>query len=123
MKIVTIIVRILLGLMFFAGGLAFFFMKMPEQHLEGNAEAFTRVMMTSHYMQVVKCFEITGGFFLLLGRYVPLGLTLLGPVIVNILLCGILINSAGLIPGIVVSVLGLFLLWRYRSAFAGLVKP
>lgn len=125
MKIATIIVRVLLGLMFFVLGLDFFFhfLKMPQPQLQGNAADFMKVMFSSHYIHVVKVFEVTGGFFLLIGRFVPLGLTLLGPVIVNILIYGILIDSSGLIMGIVVAALALFLVFRYRSAFAGLVKP
>lgn len=123
MKIATIIVRVLLGLLFFGLGLAFFFVKMPEPQLHGNAADFMKVMFSSHYIHVVKVFEITGGFFLLLGRYVPLGLTLVGPVIVNILIYDILMDSSGLIMGIVVAAMALFLVWRYRSNFAGLVKP
>ena len=62
------------------------------------------------------------GVLLLLGRKVPLGLTLLGPVIVNILCFHVLMAPAGLPMAIVVSLLALFLLWRYREHFAGLVK-
>ena len=64
-----------------------------------------------------------GGLLLLIGRYVPLGLTLLGPVIVNILLFHIFLEPSGLPMAIVVAVLALFLLCRYRTNFAGLVKP
>ena len=64
-----------------------------------------------------------GGLLLLIGRYVPLGLTLLGPVIVNILLFHIFLDPSGLPMALVVAVLALFLLWRYRANFAGLVKP
>jgi hypothetical protein len=51
-----------------------------------------------------------------------LGLTLLGPVIVNIVCFHALMAPAGLPMALVVSFLALFLLWRYRGHFAGLVK-
>ena len=60
---------------------------------------------------------------LLIGRFVPLGLTILGAIIVNILLFHILMAPEGFPPAIVVTVLELFLLWRYRDAFAGLLRP
>ena len=66
--------------------------------------------------------QFGGGLLLLIGRYVPLGLTLLGPVIVNILCFHIFLESNGLPIALVVSVLALFLLWRYRTNFAGLVQ-
>jgi len=53
---------------------------------------------------------------------VPLGLTLLAPVIVNIVCFHVLMAPAGLPMALVVSFLALFLLWRYRGHFAGLVK-
>ena len=50
-------------------------------------------------------------------------LTILGAIIVNILLFHILMAPEGFPPAIVVTVLELFLLWRYRDAFAGLLRP
>jgi hypothetical protein len=57
------------------------------------------------------------------GRWLALGLTLLGPVIVNILAFHVLMAPAGLGMAIVVTALALFLVWRYRENFAGLVRP
>ena len=125
MKIITIIARVLLGLLFFVFGLNFFlhFMPMPTTPPPGQAGAFMGALFSSHYMHAVKLFEVTGGLLLLIGWFVPLGLTLLGPVIVNILLYDILLDRTGLPMGIVIAVLALFLVFRYRSAFAGLVRP
>jgi putative oxidoreductase len=67
--------------------------------------------------------QVLGGLILLLGRYVPLGLTLLGPVIVNILSYHIFMDPKGLPIALVVAVLALFLLFRYRANFAGLLRP
>jgi putative oxidoreductase len=66
--------------------------------------------------------QVAGGILLLTGREVPLGLTLLGPLIVNILCFHVFMAPAGLPLAILVSVLSLFLLWYYRAKFAGLVK-
>jgi putative oxidoreductase len=74
-------------------------------------------------MYVVGFLQVAGGLLLLIGRYVPLGLVLLGPVIVNILLFHIFLERSGLPMAIVVSALALFLLGRYRANFAGLTKP
>ena len=124
MKIVTIIARVLLGLMFvvFGSNIFFHFIPMPEQR-PSLATDFSKALMASHYMYVVGFLQVAGGLLLLIGRYVPLGLMLLGPVIVNILLFHIFLEPTGLPMAIVVSVLSLFLLWRYRANFAGLVKP
>jgi putative oxidoreductase len=75
----------------------------------------------SHCFYVIAVLQVVGGALLVLGRFVPLGLTLLGPVIVNSLLFQIFLERSGLPVAIVVSVLALFLLWAYRSAFRGLL--
>jgi hypothetical protein len=61
-----------------------------------------------------------GRYLLLTGRWLPLGLTLLGPVIVNILAFHVLMVPAGLGMVIVVSALALFLVWRYLETSPGL---
>jgi uncharacterized membrane protein YphA (DoxX/SURF4 family) len=123
MKIATIIVRSLLGLMFIVFGLNIFFNFMPQPPPpEGPARNFITALAVSHYFYVVGALEVAGGALLLAGRFVPLGLTLLGPVIVNILCVHVFLEPSGLPMAIVVSALGLFLLWRYREHFAGLVK-
>ena len=123
MKIATIIARVLLGLVFLVFGLnAFFnFMPMPPPP-KGPAGDFVGAMFSSGYLYAVKCFEISGGLLLLIGWKVPLGLTLLGPVLVNILFFDIFLDHSGLGLGVVLAVLALFLLWSYRTAFAGLVR-
>ena len=123
MKIATIIARSLLGLIFVVFGLNMFLHFIPTPPPpEGPARDFMTVLFVSHYLYVVGPLQVVGGILLLTGRWVPLGLTLLGPVIVNILCFHILMAPAGLPLAIVVSLLALFLLWRHREHFVGLVK-
>ena len=67
-------------------------------------------------------FEVAGGILLLINRYVPLGLCLLAPVIVNILLTGVLLTHMALGSGIVVAILWILVFSRVRSAFAGIFQ-
>jgi putative oxidoreductase len=61
---------------------------------------------------------------LLIGYFVPLGLTLLGPVLVNILLFHTLLEHGGLVPvPLVVTALYLVVFAGYRNAFAAVLKP
>jgi putative oxidoreductase len=124
MKVGTLIARILLGLMFvvFGSNIFLHFIPMPPQK-PSLATDFSKALMESGFMYVVGFLQVAGGLLLLIGRYVPLGLLLLGPVIVNILLFHIFLERSGLPMAIVVSALALFLLWRYRANFAGLTKP
>jgi putative oxidoreductase len=125
MKIAATIARILLGLMFTVFGVnAFFpFIPMNGPMPTGNAGAFIGALMASHYMLGVAAFEIAGGVLLLIGgRFAPLGLVMVGPVIVNIAFYHIFLAPEGAAPAVVVCVLSLFLLYYYRKAFAGLVR-
>jgi putative oxidoreductase len=122
MKIATITARVLLGLVFFVFGLNKFlnFIHLPPP--SGQAGAFFGALYATHYLYVIATCEVIGGLLLLLGRYVPLGLTLVGPVVVNILAFHIFMSHDGWQLGALVATLSLFLLWRYRDNFAGLVR-
>jgi len=124
MKIATVIARVLLGLIFVFFGSNIFLHFIPMPPLPATlAGDFSKALMQSHYIYVVGLLQVIGGLLLLIGRYAPLGLTLLGPVIVNILLFHIFLDHSGLPMAVIVAVLALFLVWRYRTNFAGLVKP
>jgi putative oxidoreductase len=122
MKIATIIARSLLGFIFVVFGLNVFlhFIPMPPPP-EGPAREFMTALFLSHYLYVIGALQVVGGLVLLSGRWAPLGLTLLGPVIVNIVLFHALMAPAGLPLAFVVSALAIFLVWNYRKNFAGLL--
>jgi putative oxidoreductase len=69
-------------------------------------------------MALVGAVQLLGGLFVLAGRTAPLGLALLGPVLVNILTFHICLASGhGIAPGLVFSVLEIFLIYAYRGYF------
>jgi hypothetical protein len=121
MKIAASIARILLGLIFFIFGLNGFLNFIPAGTLpSGLAGQFLTVLLRSHYGLFVSAFELAGGALLLVNRYVPLALTILGPVIVNILLYHLLLDHSGLIVAIVVAILWGIVAFRQRQYFSGL---
>jgi uncharacterized membrane protein YphA (DoxX/SURF4 family) len=124
MKVIVTIARVLVGLVFVVFGLNIFlqFLHQPPPP-SGAAGDFAKALFVSHYLYAVGALQIIGGALLLAGRFVPLGLTLLGPVIVSILLFHILLNPTGLPIALFVAVLALVVLWHHRASFAGLVKP
>ena len=122
MKIATIIARGLLGLIFVVFGSNMFLHFIPMPPMAGEAGAFMGALFVTHYLYVVGAVQVAGGL-LLFTRYVPLALTLLGPVIVNILSFHVFMAPSGLPLASIVAALALFLLWRHREHFAGLVKP
>jgi putative oxidoreductase len=121
MRIAALIARILLGLVFFVFGLNGFLNFIPTGPLpSGLAGQFLTALLQSHYALFVSAFQIAGGALLLVNRYVPLGLTILGPVIVNILLFHLLLNHSGLPLAIVVAILWGIIAFRQRQHFSGL---
>jgi putative oxidoreductase len=123
MKITTIIARSLLGLVFVVFGANKFLHFLPMPPMQGPGAQFMGAMFETHYLYVVATCEVIGGLLLLTGRYAPLGLTFVGPVVVNILSFHIFMEPSGLPIASVVAALSLFLLWSYRDHFADLVKP
>ena len=124
MKVLTVVIRTLLGLMFVVFGSNAFLQFMPIPPLADTpAGNFLNALFISKYIYGIAAFQVIGGLLLLIGRYVPLGLTLLGPVIVNIVLFHIFLDRSGLGVAAVVALLAAFLVWRYREAFAGLLRP
>ena len=120
MKIVTLIARILLGLMFFVFGLNPFLNFLPAVLPPGLGGQFLSILFQSHYVLFIGAVQVAGGALLLINRYVPLALTLLGPVIVNILLFHLFLSHAGAPLAIVVTILWGVLFFRHRQNFSGL---
>jgi hypothetical protein len=67
--------------------------------------------------------QIVSAILLLLNRYVPLALTLLAPIIVNILLIHMLMVPSGMPLAILVTVLWSVVFLSVRSALGGLLQP
>src|SRR5437762_6779863 len=108
MKIVNLVARILLGLIFVVFGLNGFlnFLSMGPMPT-GLAGQFIGALFLSHYYWVVAVLQIAGGLLLLANRIMPLALMLLGPVIVNIICYHEFLTPTGVAPAIVVTVLWL----------------
>jgi putative oxidoreductase len=124
MKIAAMIARILLGALFVFAGLngIFNFVKAPP-FPPGLVSEFIDAMLKSHYTMAVGIFQAVGGLLLIVGRFVPLALTILGPIIVNILLFHILLYPVGLGTAVVVAVFWCFIAYYYRASFAPLFAP
>jgi|SRR6187402_1497228 len=121
MKIAVIIARVLLGLLFLVSGLNGILHFLPAPPMPPNdATTFATLLMASKYMTFVSVLMVIGSLLLLVGKYVPLGLTLLGPIIVNILLFHFTLMHGGAAAGLVAAVLEIFLIVAYRRSFRGI---
>ena len=121
MKIVILIARLLLGLIAVVFGLNGFlnFLNMGPMP-SGLAGQFIGALALSHYFWVVAGLQVVGGALLLVNRFVPLALVLLGPVIVNILLYHLFLNLTGIGLAIVVAILWLIVFYGHRQYFSGI---
>jgi len=122
-KVAALIVRVLLGLMFVVFGSNAFLHFIPMPPMSGASGDFIGSMNITGYLKVIAALQVIGGALLLLGRYVPLGLMLLGPIIVNIVLFHIFMDRSGIGMAMCVAAFSLFLLRSYRASFAGLLRP
>jgi hypothetical protein len=86
----------------------------------GLAGQFIGALFLSHYLWVVAGLQVVGGVLLLVNRFVPLALVLLGPVIVNILLYHFLLNIGGVALAIVVTILWFIVFYAHRQYFSGI---
>jgi|SRR5260221_7275309 len=127
MNIVTsklpLVARILLGAMFVFSGLNGFFQFMPAPPMPAAAGALLGAFGASGYLfPLIKGTELLVGLVLLSGRFVPLALTVLAPVLVNIVSFHAVLAPAGLPIPLVLLAAEIYLAWTHRDAFAPLFQ-
>ena len=122
MKIAATVSRYLLGLLFTV------IVLVPEFHPQPApanpvARQFLSAVTGSHYMAMVFLVQIIGGILLLSGRFVPLALAILGPVVVNILNHHITMDPGSISTGSLAAILWMLVFLRHRSSFAQIFQP
>jgi len=122
MKIVVVIARILLGLIFVVFGSNIFLNFIPAPPMVGPIKDFNAIMQSTHYILMVGFFQVLGGLLLLINRYVPLALTILAAMIVNILTTHLLVMHGGFPIPIFVVILWFLVFWQVRAAFTGIFQ-
>ena len=109
-----------MGLVFILFGLNgfFHFIPQPKTPMPDAAQKFMGGLMATKYMfPLISGTQTVVGVMLVAGIFVPLAIVLIAPVIVNIILFHLFIMPATILPGIVVTVLELYLIWAYRGYF------
>src|SRR5262249_10260458 len=122
MKIATIIAQVLVGFTFVFFGSNAFLHFLPAVLPPGPGGEFLKLLFESKYVYFISAVKVIGGALVLINRFVPLGLALLGPVLFNILLFHGLLSHAGWQPGAVMTALWIFLVFRYKKNFAGIFE-
>ena len=126
MKIVSVIARYLLGLMFTVFGLNGF-LNFIHQPPPANPLAiqFFVATGTSHFAAFFFAAQLIGGLLLLSGFFVPLALTVLAAELYNILAFHLTLAPASIAPALVACALWLLVFLHYRNSFTGVlaVRP
>ena len=125
MKSIPIVSRSLLGIIFFGFGLNGFVQVVPPPLARGAAAVFICGLMASRYFfPLLFMTYLFTGAALLVGRFVPLALAVLAPIIVNIAVMHLFVPSSGtqILLATLVTVLETYLAWYYRAAFRPLLS-
>ena len=123
MKIVALGARILLGLVFVVFGLNIFLHFIPTPAPAGDANQLMTLMFVHGWFKVIGTLEVLGGALLLSGYCVPLGLTILGPILLNIVVFHSLFAPNGLALALFWTLLELYLIYAYKGSFEPILNP
>ncbi len=113
-----VVAKAILGTAFIVFGANGFlhFLPLPPP-ASASVTQFLGLLESTGYLKVVKALEIVGGVLILGGRLAPLGLLILGPILVNIVLYDVFMDPRGLPLGIVLGALALLIGYRHREHF------
>jgi len=124
MKIATIIVRVLIGLLLLYASIGFFLKLAPEQVTTGNFKAFQIGLVASSYLiPLAKAVELLCGLSYVTGKYVSLANILILPITVNILFINYFMTPEGLPIAIPLFLGNLFLIYRYWENYKSVFTP
>jgi putative oxidoreductase len=121
MKIATIIIRSLIGLLLLFASISYFFHLFPEPPLTGNMKTFNDGIKASGYlMPLIKTIEFTCGLSFITGKFNRLTYILLMPISINIIFTHICLAPEG-IPVASFLLLGnIFLIYSKWDSYKGL---
>lgn len=108
---IPVIARVLLGFVFFAGGVAGLLNLVPmPDNLPADMMTFNQGLMASKYfMPFLKAVEAVCGLMLLTGFFVPLALVILAPIVIHIFLVHAFLEPSGLPLAIILGILTAYL--------------
>ncbi|MFT5713987.1 MAG: putative oxidoreductase [Flavobacterium sp.] len=123
MKIATIIVRTILGLLFLYTSVSYFLYLRPEPASTGEFKAFQVGLVASTYLfPLAKSVEFLCGLSFVTGKFTTLANLVIFPVTLNILLINYFLTPQNLPLAIFVFVGNLFLIFTHWKNYKGLFK-
>jgi uncharacterized membrane protein YphA (DoxX/SURF4 family) len=123
MKIITIVIRTILGLLFLYTSVSYFLHLSPEPASTGEFKAFQVGLMASTYLfPLAKSVEFLCGLSFVTGKFTTLSNLVIFPVTLNILLINYFLTPENLPLAIFVFVGNLFLIFSHWENYKGLFK-
>ena len=117
---IQLVVRILLGLLFLFGGVAFFFTTPPP--LTGDmATYFAGLAASKYFFYLLKFSEIFCGACLVSGFFVPLALVILAPISLNIFFVHAFLDPSGLPTAIGIGIAIIYLAF-FSPSYSPVIK-
>ena len=120
---VTMVLRIILGLILIIFGANKFagFMPMPELP-EAAGNFMTALVVVGYMLPLIGVIELIVGLLLVFNKWVPFVLLLLAPISVNIILFHLALAPAGIGAGAVVALLNVALIYAYWDKYKPLFE-
>jgi len=123
LRIATIIIRSLMGLLFLFASITYLFKLITPPPLTGAIKVFNDGLDASVYlMPTVKVIELLCGLAFVSGRFVPLATILISPIIVNIVLVHAFMAPEGLPVALFLVFANSFLAYTHRDTYKPLLK-
>ncbi|MFA9187539.1 DoxX family membrane protein [Flavobacterium sp. FBOR7N2.3] len=123
MKIATLIVRSLLGILFLFTSVSYFLHLNPEPASTGDFKAFQVGLVASTYLiPLAKSIELLCGLSFVTGKFTTLANIIIFPVIINILLINYFLTPENLPLAIGVFLANIFLIYSHWENYKGLFK-
>jgi len=121
MKIATLIVRILIGVLLLFASISYFFQLFPEPPLAGNMKIFNDGIKASIYlMPMVKIVELLCGLSFIIGKFNRFAFIILMPISINILFTHIFLAPEGIAVATFLFLGNVFLLFTKWDSYKGL---
>ncbi len=122
MKTLTVISRLVLGIIYLVFGLDYFLHFIPYQPAHtGAAAALKNGLMEAGYIYpMMKTIQMVGGISLIVNRYTPFSAVVLFPISLNVFLFHTILAPSAWLMGVLLLLPNLFLGYAYRKYYSGM---
>lgn len=121
MKIATLIVRILIGILLLFASLSYFFKFGEQPEPAGDMKiVMAGFMATKYLLPLAKLVELICGLSFVTGKFIKISAIILAPISLNILLINVFLMPEGIPIAAALFLGNLFLMYRNWHSYKGL---